>query len=398
MIEYRPAFMTAALFAVGVLISACAPMPGGGGTTTTTTTTDVPSPPVISTFTREGVLVAPALIALRWTVSDPNGETLTCRLDGDGDGTAEVVVNNCAGTRSRNISFPTAVTTTATLTVEDGNSAPVTASVLIDLDTGTTETFDLVLRGVETLDPVQAQAFTEAEAYWESAIVRGKSDFPIAPRPACLPADSADLPAVIDDVIIDVSVTPIDGPGSILGQAGPTCYSTGDELPLTGIMEFDTADVIGLLADGTFDDVILHEMAHVLGIGTLWNTVPFGGTRTLLNGAGSANPRFIGDNAVAEYSTLGASGNVPVESTGGPGTRDAHWSETVFGNELMTGFINPGQNPTSRLTLASLADLGYRVDVGRADTYSLPGSMPFARSAAADRGGVVLRPVPAPAG
>ena len=59
-------------------------------------------------------------------------------------------------------------------------------------------------------------------------------------------------------------------------------------------------------------------------------------------------------------------------NTGGPGTRDSHWREAVFGNELMTGFINQGVNPVSRLTIASLADLGYQVNLEAADAYMLP--------------------------
>jgi hypothetical protein len=43
----------------------------------------------------------------------------------------------------------------------------------------------------------------------------------------------------------------------------------------------------------------------------------------------------------------------------------------VFGNELMTGFVDAGQNPLSKVTLASLADQGYAVNVGGADPYSL---------------------------
>jgi hypothetical protein len=29
---------------------------------------------------------------------------------------------------------------------------------------------------------------------------------------------------------------------------------------------------------------------------------------------------------------------VPVENSGGSGTRDAHWRESEFGNEVMTGY------------------------------------------------------------
>jgi hypothetical protein len=40
----------------------------------------------------------------------------------------------------------------------------------------------------------------------------------------------------------------------------------------------------------------------------------------------------------------------------------------------MTGFISNGLNPMSRLTISSLADLGYQVDPTQADAYTLPGA------------------------
>src|SRR5690606_14221177 len=80
------------------------------------------------------------------------------------------------------------------------------------------------------------------------------------------------LPAVgdIDDLRIDASIVEIDGPGGILGQAGPDGLRSGSSLPFEGTMEFDTDDVADLEADGSFGDVILHEMGHVLGVGTIW--------------------------------------------------------------------------------------------------------------------------------
>src|SRR5690606_12711586 len=115
----------------------------------------------------------------------------------------------------------------------------------------------------------------------------------------------------------------IDGPGGILGQAGPTVVRTGSFLPARGIMQFDAADLAHLEATGQLMDVILHEMGHVIGIGTIWQDLG------LLVGAGSADPRFTGTSATAQYNTIfGLSGtSVPVANTGGAGTRDAHWRE-----------------------------------------------------------------------
>ncbi len=38
----------------------------------------------------------------------------------------------------------------------------------------------------------------------------------------------------------------------------------------------------------------------------------------------------------------------------------------------MTGFLDDGANPISRMTIGAFADLGYSVDYAQADTYRLP--------------------------
>ena len=162
---------------------------------------------------------------------------------------------------------------------------------------------------------------------------------------------------------------PIDGPGKVLGQAGPTVLRPGTFLPAWGVMSFDTADLAKMEADGSLVRVIMHEMAHVLGFGSIWDRLG------LLQGAGSADPTFTGAAAIREFATLRGETTplaVPVANVGGPGTRDSHWREAVFGNELMTGFLNTGVNPISRLSVGSLEDLGYEVDYAAADPYTLP--------------------------
>ena len=62
---------------------------------------------------------------------------------------------------------------------------------------------------------------------------------------------------------------------------------------------------------------------------------------------------------------------MPVEGTGGAGTRDAHWREKVFGDELMTGWISGPTQPLSRTTIASLADLGYEVEPLAAEPFAV---------------------------
>lgn len=170
----------------------------------------------------------------------------------------------------------------------------------------------------------------------------------------------------VDDVRIDARSMAIDGPGGTLGQAGPDRFRSGSFLPIHGGMEFDSADLAEMEAEGSLFDVVLHEMGHVLGVGTIWEDLG------LLRGAGTSNPIFIGARATAEYNSLfglNAAG-VPVENGGGRGTRDSHWRESVFGNEVMTGYVDAGINPLSRITAASLADLGYLVNMSAADAFA----------------------------
>ncbi|THB78310.1 MAG: hypothetical protein D3926_13375 [Desulfobacteraceae bacterium] len=184
-----------------------------------------------------------------------------------------------------------------------------------------------------------------------------------------------DLPAYIvdgreiDDVLIEFSGASIDGPGGTLGQAGPTHVRPYSLIPIKGIIEFDRGDLARMEAEGSLLNVMIHEIAHILGLGTIW------ALKNLLIGAGTANPQFTGQAAMREFADLiGAPSPlpVPVANTGGSGTREGHWRESVFGNELMTGYLNAGSNPLSRLTIASLEDLGHTVSYNAADPYTLP--------------------------
>ncbi|WP_419167229.1 hypothetical protein [Candidatus Palauibacter sp.] len=84
---------------------------------------------------------------------------------------------------------------------------------------------------------------------------------------------------------------------------------------------------------------------------------------------------FTGSGAVAAFNAAGGTsytgGKVPVENT--RSGRDAHWRESVFATEVMAPTIS-AVNPSSlsAITIRSLSDLGYAVDAGLADPYSVP--------------------------
>ena len=161
--------------------------------------------------------------------------------------------------------------------------------------------------------------------------------------------------ASIDDLSITASLRSIDGAGGILGQAGPDALRFGSDLPYKGTMQFDVADANVYQAAGLFDDIVLHEMLHTVGFGTIW------ADKGLISGGGFNGPLA---NAVYPGSAL-----IPVELDGGAGTAYSHWDEETFTSELMTGYID-GDNYLSYMTVASLGDLGYNVVSGA--SYSQP--------------------------
>ena len=59
--------------------------------------------------------------------------------------------------------------------------------------------------------------------------------------------------------------------------------------------------------------------------------------------------------------TLAAADFIAVEQDGGSGTAGSHWDEETFNNELMTGYINDGENYFTAMSAASFADLGYQL-------------------------------------
>ena len=229
--------------------------------------------------------------------------------------------------------------------------------------------FEVTVKFIDTsLTPTQQAVFSAAANRWAEVIVGDLADFYIAGY-------------FIDDVMIDASGVAIDGVSGILGMAGPTILRGADYLPIRGQMQFDTADLADMEQDGSLNDVILHEMGHVLGLGSIWEF------KDLLTGAGSPDPRFTGPAATAEYNQVFGTNlsSVPVENEGGSGTRDSHWRESVFDNELMTGYINGAVRPLSRVTAASMEDIGYVVNMSEADPFTAPGA-PAVRAPSALKG------------
>lgn len=216
------------------------------------------------------------------------------------------------------------------------------------------EDYNIEILFLSEVTDSQRRAFEDAANFWEEAIIGD------------LPNDfSSNLNREVDDLLITAEIMAIDGPGMTLGQARPTEFRQDSSLPYTGLMEFDIDDVSSLEADEQFEDVIVHEMGHVIGIGTIWDP--------LLEGNNTQDPKFLGNEATNAYNEifLDNESGVPVEADYGPGTAYGHWDEELFGNELMSGLLNPGiKNPISRITIGALNDMGYEVDFAAEEDYN----------------------------
>jgi hypothetical protein len=217
---------------------------------------------------------------------------------------------------------------------------------------------------VSGVDPAFQSYFKRAESFWESRLIGYNGNLPTAVK------------RQLGKLQITASTAAIDGVGGILGSAGPNQIlryggGTANGRPIqqfaiaqTGGMQFDSADLQNMLQNGTLENVIRHEMAHVLGIGTLW----------IDNGLRNATARgdYIGKHGLAAYrreSNNRFAAVVPIEQFGGPGTAGGHWdSLDPFFNkrdknnssELMIGNIGPDEAKfVSETTWGSLRDMWF---------------------------------------
>ena len=249
-----------------------------------------------------------------------------------------------------------------------GLSLPPAASAV-----GAPGAFDIRFNFTNAPTAAQQAAFDTSAAFWESVLVGYQSG------------------VTLSGAEIDVTLGNIDGAGGTLGFGGPNgfvtpqagfVFATDGGGNQTGGITLDTSD-FGAAPD---INVINHEVAHVLGFGTLFE----------LNGLYVEDSgEFTGVNVVAAYQDEfdSLASFVPIELDGGPGTANGHLDENIivnaagniagvgltgitdaFGrdlaNELLTGVLgpNPGATFLSNTTVATFADLGFVV--------SLPNAVP----------------------
>lgn len=359
-------------FTLGFLILAGAACGGGGGKTAPRT----PAKIVTNAGSVVGAVNTPVSPQITFTVLDANNAAIpdvpvSFTITGGGTLTG-------SPTKSGSSAIPVGTWTlgpqlgqnTLTITVSGVAPAVVTAEAR--------SAYSIDLRFVGPApEAAVLTAFNSAKSRLEQIVTGDVPDvasttYALTGNCALGSSGPTSITEAVDDVIIYAVVDSIDGPGKILGSAGPCYIREAGALPSLGLMHFDKFDLQTLVNDGRIGSTILHEMLHVLGFGTLWLQ------RGLINGAGTSNSAFTGPVATAQCQALGGgvvcAANVPLETTGGSGTRDSHWRETTFRDELMTGFIaGVGvTSPLSRISIGSLQDFGYTVALSLADPYTVP--------------------------
>jgi hypothetical protein len=312
----------------------------------------------------------------------PNVSVTFAVTGGGGSVTGATTTTNASGiaTVGAWTTGATAGSNTMTATVTGGaitgNPVSFTATGIAGAGTFNIELRFLTGGTAVAATPAQTAAFNSAVARWQSILPFDLSSVAVnRPAGTCTTLMPA-MNETVDDLVIFVVLEPIDGPSGVLGSAGPCLIRSSNALTVVGTMRFDVADLASLEASGRLEVTILHEMGHVLGIGSLWDNLDLIVNPSLPSSPG-VDTHFKGSNASAGFDAIGGTTytgglKVPVENLqGGSGSRDSHWRESVLANELMTPFISPTTNPLSILSLRSLQDLGYVVNTNLADTFTL---------------------------
>ena len=226
--------------------------------------------------------------------------------------------------------------------------------------------FDIELVFLDDFTEREQETWHQVAHRWEAAIQMDFSDYKFSSRRNLQCGDhSISIPAgeQIDDLRIYITgFDGIDSYGRNVGGYGfPQMSRRSSSMPIIGCVGIDLqyqADFHNIWKIG------LHEIGHVLGIGTTWASM-----LRSLNG----DTHFAGPQAIAAFDQAGGSdyqgAKVPVERHSDPSFDKVHWRGSVVSAELMSSsfyFL------LSAITLGALSDLGYTVDFSMADPYELP--------------------------
>ena len=253
---------------------------------------------------------------------------------------------------------------------EDGDSlASYSVTVVEPTPPAPDTSFDIELVFVDDFSPGHRALIEEAAEVWERVISGGVPDVDFA----VYPFDSAEKDwfdrhswigrlvirdEVVDDVRLYVGRLPDDS--EVLGTGGPILVRGNSSLPVLGNIRFHKDSFLRYLKD-----IAVHEIAHALGFHvSIWHALE-------LVDIDDPDPHFKGRGA---RSAFDVEGGWRWEGKKVPLAPDyTHWRESIFGDEVMTPYIDWDNGIFSATTLQAMGDLGYRVDPSQSEAYTLPG-------------------------
>ena len=229
--------------------------------------------------------------------------------------------------------------------------------------------------------PSQDAAFIAAADRWMNILQGDLSDVDFSSDPVMANTcgqgvQHPEVSDTVDDLRIFIDIRSLDGPSGTVAQAGFCQIRSASRLPVLGFMSFDAVDLGPVEQESDLAALTLHEMGHVLGVGTLWPDFDILLVDPSLPSNTGADTHFAGAAAIAAFDAAGgtaytAGAKVPVENQLGEGSADSHWRESVLRGELMTPALRSGTaNPLSAITTESLVDLGYSVNSSGADSFT----------------------------
>lgn len=258
--------------------------------------------------------------------------------------------------------------------------AAVAAIVIMPLGTQCVKAGDIITLDLTAVDPDVRHLFLNAEKFWEDRILAYSYEIPTLLRRR------------ITSLELIATVQSIDGAGGVLGAAGPDAtvsfFVQGQrpwEVAVRSSMFFDIDDFADLEADGILEDVIIHEMGHALGFGSLWQQ----NEQILPTPEDPEVIQYFGRYGIQGYAQDRNNPTVtfvPIQQPSefvGPGTALAHWDDAppffnqvaaaIPKKEILTGFLcdaDPNGGPglicapkfLSRASLGAMADLGFAVN------------------------------------
>lgn len=246
------------------------------------------------------------------------------------------------------LTLPNDISGDVLLKIDNANGATATY-VLPGFESKAPEPFNIQFEFGDGLTDSQRTTIESAARSIESIIKQG------------LPSAIVDG-KIIDDLNIKLSLTDLDGRDGTLAQTKNDYLRYGTLLPAQSIVQLDRADIAELEQSGRLFNVVQHELLHALGFGNLWEA------KGLVDYAKTPFARYTGQNAITAFQDAGGSTSfIPLE-TSGTGSADLHWNEGLFGGEIMTNDLNSqnANTPISPVTIASLGDLGYQVNIDQA--------------------------------